>query len=62
MTHKNTKIKKWIVLLFLSFIIVVIAVCVLVGSKLGTAKNGYKLLQEFATQPENAMTFALFWL
>lgn len=59
MTHKNTKIKKWIVLLFLSFIIVVIAVCVLVGSKLGSAKNGYKLLQEFATQPENAMTLSM---
>lgn len=46
-------------MLFLSFIIVVIAVCVLVGSKLGTAKNGYKLLQEFATQPENAMTLSM---
>lgn len=56
---KPIKKKKWLVLLLLSLVLVIAVVCALAVGKLGAAADACNLLQEFATQPESAMTLSM---
>lgn len=56
--EKPLKKKKWLVLLLI-LVLAIAAVCALAGGKLGAAADACNLLQEFAAQPESAMTLSM---
>ncbi len=56
---KPAKRKKWLFLLLFLLTLAIVAFCVLMGGKFGAAANACKLLQDFAAQPQNAMTLSM---
>lgn len=57
--EKPVKKKKWLLLLLLFLALLIAAVCALVGGKYRAASDACKLLEEFAAQPESAMTLSM---
>ena len=57
--EKPIKKKKWLLLLLLLLALIIAALCALVGGKYRAASDTCKVLEEFATQPESAMTLSV---
>lgn len=57
--NKPSGKKRWLILLLFLLVLVIAAGCVVVGVKFAAAADACKLLQEFAAQPESAMTLSL---
>ena len=56
---KSAKKRKWPALLLLILMLVVAVVCVLAGGKISAAADAREVLQDFASQPESAMTLSM---
>lgn len=56
---KPSKKKKRMIFLLLILVLVIAAICALAGEKIPAAADACDLLEEFAGQPENAMTLSM---